>query len=275
MINKKKGFTLVELLVVIAIIALLLSILMPSLTKVRRQAKSVVCLSNLKQWGVAFSMYTNDNNGKNYCYFPPNLNGPAPDPNWDDNLKRTAIAVLKPYYSDYRLAMCPAAIVNGPGGSYCMKTAPEGCRGLPGGVAIAYGENLWATSPSKDIPGGELAPKNFWNTMGVKGSENIPKFMDAANPYMFPSSEDRPAKDGKIATIFDSPPAPLRYPCLDRHGGGAGYINVLFLDGTARKVGLKQLWKFKWSGIFDTQNDYATGKHAFPGWMRNFKSNLN
>jgi prepilin-type N-terminal cleavage/methylation domain-containing protein len=58
--RRQRGFTLVELLVVIAIIALLMSILMPALSRVRAQAKSVLCLSNLKQWGVCFGMYADE-----------------------------------------------------------------------------------------------------------------------------------------------------------------------------------------------------------------------
>ncbi len=59
-----KGFTLVELLVVISIIALLLAILMPALQKVREQGKSMVCMSNTKTIGLAFTMYTTENKGR-------------------------------------------------------------------------------------------------------------------------------------------------------------------------------------------------------------------
>lgn len=60
--KKNYGFTLVELLVVISIIALLLAILMPALQKVRKQAGSVVCSSNLKQLGLAMNTYAFKNN---------------------------------------------------------------------------------------------------------------------------------------------------------------------------------------------------------------------
>lgn len=58
--RKFKGFTLVELLVVISIIALLVSILMPSLGRAREQARLTMCLSNLKQLGYGTAMYNDD-----------------------------------------------------------------------------------------------------------------------------------------------------------------------------------------------------------------------
>lgn len=76
------AFTLVELLVVIGIIALLISILLPSLGKARESARRTACLSNIRQMGMACQLYAHDNkaalppqlmaqNGKLYQVFSP------------------------------------------------------------------------------------------------------------------------------------------------------------------------------------------------------------
>lgn len=96
-----KGFTLIELLVVIAIIVVLISILMPSLSRAREQVKTVVCLSNIRQLGMAFHSYAGENQGN----FPPvnfyhSSNGPTGSPtdqyyNWWPNKITSIIPVKK------------------------------------------------------------------------------------------------------------------------------------------------------------------------------------
>ncbi|MCH8913991.1 MAG: prepilin-type N-terminal cleavage/methylation domain-containing protein, partial [Planctomycetes bacterium] len=61
MMKRIKGFTLIEMLVVVAIIALLIAILLPSLSKARELARQTICGTNMKEIGTTFYIYQSDN----------------------------------------------------------------------------------------------------------------------------------------------------------------------------------------------------------------------
>jgi len=94
--STKKAFTLIELLVVIAIIAILAAILFPVFAKVREKARTISCLSNMKQMGLAFTQYNQDNDEKN----PNGINNFYPGGNgWAGQ--------LYPYVKSEKVYFCP------------------------------------------------------------------------------------------------------------------------------------------------------------------------
>lgn len=94
----KSGFTLIELLVVIAILAILAAILFPVFAQAREKARATSCLSNLKQIGLAVTMYTQDWEGYPMMSSPPET---KPRTRWPD--------YIQPYVKNEKLFLCPSA----------------------------------------------------------------------------------------------------------------------------------------------------------------------
>ena len=104
----RKKFTLIELLVVIAIIAILAALLLPALQSAKESGRSALCLSNLKQVGLAAILYASDANEQ----LPAAYNGDGCNPPyWFQTIAEYAKA--PEYASNYSVLTCPTASYNG------------------------------------------------------------------------------------------------------------------------------------------------------------------
>jgi len=266
--RKSKGFTLIELLVVIAIIALLMSILMPALARVKNQAKTVGCRANLRQWNLFFSMYTEENNG---LFEAGTGNGHMN--HWMNTLRPL-------YKNDHKITCCPTAQKplidrNGvSGGQWNVSSAWGVFTGQgygPEGDWGSYGINGWVENPPTELATvfEGFDTRNNWRTPNVKLAAYVPLFMDALRFNLFPLHTDSPppAQDA----VWESTQHMKRI-CIDRHGGG---INMAFLDWSVRKVGLKELWTLQWHKTYMKDGPWTRAggvmPEDWPEWMQSQK----
>jgi hypothetical protein len=221
----------------------------------RRRAKEMVCLSNLHKWGVIFTMYTQDNNGN---FFSGNGSG----------FGLWWIKLLESYYKDTKLLRCPETTESR---RFIGENAFRAW--YSSGYIGSYGINGWICNPRESVSSvwGRGPTSHYWRRPDITGVNHIPVYLDTWYVDAWPRHTDSPP-------ISVGPPPDrtnvdeMSRVCVNRHNAA---LNCLFMDWSARKVGLKELWTFKWNRQFDTSGPWTKAGGVrpddWPEWMRSFK----
>jgi prepilin-type processing-associated H-X9-DG protein len=242
----------------------------------RRRAKEALCLSNLGPWGQIWLAYAEDNDG----YFMRGwwFGGGTPGPFHTDYW----MEALRSYYVNPDLRCCPEASIPGTelgsnqyggAGPFTAWGIFSGECGKPSNVWSivtacdygSYGANAYVCNPPLTGPWDVYN----WRTPDVDGAENIPMFGDHQWLDCWPNYLDSPPE-------YDGQPwnqgSQMGRICMNRH---SGFVNWAFLDGSARKVGIKELWTLKWHRMYVTDGPWTIGggviPEDWPDWMQDFE----
>ena len=231
--GRDRGFTLVELLVVIGIIALLISILLPSLNKAREAAKTTQCLSNLRQMAQAQQIYAAQFKG----WAVPSQNGPLPAATrvlWDENNTfRKALNMREgPAQANQRYPvnmLCPNAL-----------KAHEEANSNTGGNTPTGGQMKYSYGYNREGMAEFFTPGQTQNNSSlyyrgtrmnkVKRSSDKIMWADAMDDVVTAARSDHYKKMAGFDESDSSGDTSPNYVAY-RHSKGNDRINIVFWDG--------------------------------------------
>ena len=254
MSRRQDGFTLIELLVVIAIIAVLMAVLMPALGYVRKQARSSVCQSNLRQMCLAMSLYAIDHDDRTMPF--------------SHQVGEYWFHQLAPYLSAREYKNNPQEHIQGVMEvAFCpMTKRQDRTEGSYYGAAYkswrfmggegSYGLNLWLLPKDAvyrpSLPG---QGTNFFEKYSDAGG-SVPLLGDSIWVGAWPYRDDKVPPDLTGESGYPGYPHGEGYFmgrfCVDRHREA---INLGFVDSRVDRLSLRELWLQKWHRTFAPNPD--------------------
>ncbi len=279
--KSKTGFTKRDVMVVLGCALFVLMNIGSVGSSGRKRAKEAVCLSNLRQWGDIFQAFTDEHDG----YF---MHGWYSNPSNPSAQRESWPYALRSYVDlrEDRLACCPMAInlnlkssTDMQGSTFTPWGGPAPMFSFLGGEVGDY--SSYATNSyiynKWEYDSNPTADDAHWKRVDAAGAENIPIFADGTYITGAPwHGQGPPEWEGATHWSGALNAGGMGIFCINRHNAA---VNVLFMDFSARKVALKELWTLKWSREFNVNGPWTIAGGVTPqdwansgtGWMENFK----
>ena len=229
---RRIGLTLVELLVVIGMAAIVIAVLLPALGTARRQARTLLCLSNLRQLDTGLELYLAQNQGQSPEYVYSN--------------SQCWMQLIQPFSSNLSsIGLCPEAAEPSFGWGSATRSWGPNVFNHQG----SYTLNGWLYRYDIDDPqklwGAEYGPHDAYFKLPGTVTPRVPTFCDGVWVDAWPSGSDEPPAD--LQGTAEQNVSQMGRVCIDRHRQA---INVVFLDGHGETVPLAELWQLQWSATF-------------------------